>query len=71
VSNFGKYDETYGALAGVIVLMLWLFLTSFIVLFGAEINSETEHQTAKDTTEGPEKPMGERGAEMADTVATG
>jgi membrane protein len=71
VSNFGKYGETYGALAGVVVLMLWLFLTSFIVLFGAEINSETEHQTAKDTTEGPERPMGERGATMADTVARG
>ena len=71
VSNFGKYGETYGALAGVVVLMLWLFLTSFIVLFGAEINSETEHQTAKDTTEGPQKPLGERGATMADTVAGG
>ena len=71
VTNFGKYGETYGALAGVVVLMLWLFLTSFIVLFGAEINSETEHQTAKDTTEGPDKPLGERGATMADTVVSG
>ncbi len=71
VSNFGKYGETYGALAGVVVLLLWLFLTSFIVLFGAEINSETEHQTAKDTTEGPAQPLGERDAVMADTVAGG
>jgi len=71
VSNFGSYGETYGALAGVVVLLLWLFLTSFIILFGAEINSEMEHQTAKDTTQGPEKPMGKRRAVMADTVAGG
>ena len=70
VSNFGKYGKTYGALAGVVVLMLWLFLTSFIILFGAEINSESEQQTAKDTTEGPAQPMGERGANKADTVVS-
>ncbi|NHC47661.1 YihY/virulence factor BrkB family protein [Motilibacter aurantiacus] len=68
-SNFGSYSKTYGALAGVIILLMWLFLTSFIVLFGAEINAETERQTAKDTTQGPEKPMGERRATAADTVA--
>jgi len=69
VSNFGSYGETYGALAGVVVLLLWLFLTSFIILLGAEINSEMEHQTAKDPTQGPDKPMGERRAVMADSVA--
>jgi membrane protein len=68
VSNFGSYSETYGALAGVVVLLLWLWLTSLIVLIGAEINSETEMQTAQDTTEGPEKPMGERDAVKADSV---
>jgi membrane protein len=67
VSNFGSYNETYGALAGVIVLLLWLYLTSFIVLLGAEINAETEHQTGRDTTKGPERPMGERHAHVADT----
>jgi membrane protein len=71
VSSFGNYGETYGALAGVVVLLLWLFLTSFIVLLGAEINSETEHQTARDTTKGPEQPMGQRDAVKADTVAGG
>jgi membrane protein len=69
VSNFGSYGETYGALAGVVVLLLWLWLTSLIVLIGAEINSETEMQTAQDTTEGPDKPMGERDAVKADSVA--
>ncbi len=69
VSTFGEYGQTYGALAGVVVLLLWLFLTAFIVLLGAEINSEMEHQTAKDTTQGPPQPMGQRGAVKADTVA--
>ena len=70
VSNFGKYGETYGALAGVVILLLWLWLTSLIILIGAEINSETEQQTAKDTTQGPEKPMGERRAVKADSMPT-
>lgn len=69
VSNFGSYAETYGALAGVIVLLLWLFLTAAIALLGAEINAEMEAQTAKDTTRGAPKPMGQRDAVKADTVA--
>jgi membrane protein len=68
VNTFGTYGETYGALAGVVVLLLWLFLTSFIVLFGAEINSEMEQQTAVDTTKGPAQPMGSRRAVKADTI---
>jgi membrane protein len=68
VNNFGSYDKTYGAIAGVIVLMLWLQLTVFLVLLGAEINSETEHQTAHDTTEGEPEPMGQRDATMADEL---
>lgn len=68
VSNFGSYNETYGSLAAVAVLLLWLFLTSFAVLLGAEVNSEMEHQTAKDTTTGPERPMGQRDAVMADNI---
>ena len=68
VNNFGSYDKTYGAIAGVIVLMLWLYLTCYLILLGAEINSEAEHQTAQDTTEGPPQPMGQRDATMADEL---
>ncbi|MBW3605644.1 MAG: YihY/virulence factor BrkB family protein [Actinobacteria bacterium] len=68
VQNFGSYNKTYGALAGVIILNLWLFLTMFCVLLGAEINSELEHQTRKDTTTGEPRPLGEREAKKADHV---
>ena len=68
VDNFGSYDKTYGAIAGVIVLMLWLYLTCYLVLLGAEINAEAEHQTAVDTTTGEPQPMGDRDAQMADTL---
>ena len=67
-ANFGKYNETYGSLGAVVVLLLWLFLTALVVILGAEINSELERQTAEDTTEGSEEPMGRRGAYAADTV---
>jgi membrane protein len=68
VNNFGSYDKTYGAIAGVIILMLWLYLTCYLILLGAEINSEAEHQTAQDTTEGEPVPMGQRNATMADEL---
>jgi membrane protein len=68
-NSFGNYNKTYGALAGVIILMFWLFLSAFVVLVGAELNTEMELQTAKDTTAGPTKPMGDRDAQAADHVA--
>ncbi|MGR3757187.1 MAG: YihY/virulence factor BrkB family protein [Tranquillimonas sp.] len=68
-TNFGSYNQTYGALGGVIILLTWLWLSAFIVLLGAEFNSEMEHQTAKDTTTGPAEPMGDRGAVKADSTA--
>ncbi|PVE25746.1 hypothetical protein DC522_02935 [Microvirga sp. KLBC 81] len=68
VSNFGSYNETYGSLGAVIGFMTWIWLSSIVVLLGAEINAEMEHQTVKDTTEGAQQPMGTRGAKMADTV---
>jgi membrane protein len=69
VNSFGNYNKTYGALAGIIILMFWLYLTAVIVLVGAELNTEMELQTARDTTKGPEQPMGERGGHAADHVA--
>lgn len=69
VANFGNYDKTYGSLAAVVVLMLWLMLTSYVGLLGAELNSEVELQTAEDTTTGDEMPLGEREAYHADNVA--
>ncbi|CAN5779412.1 YihY/virulence factor BrkB family protein [soil metagenome] len=68
VDNFGSYGKTYGALAGVIVLLLWLFISAYIVLLGAEINAEAEQQTARDTTRGEDRPMGQRDAVKADSL---
>jgi membrane protein len=68
VDNFGSYGETYGALAGVVVLLLWLWITNFIVLLGAEVNAEAEQQTARDTTKGEPQTLGERNAVKADTL---
>lgn len=62
VSNFGNYGATYGSLSAIIVLLTWMYLSSYLLLFAAELNSEIEHQTAKDTTKGVESPLGTRGA---------
>jgi membrane protein len=68
LANFADYDGTYGSLGAVIGLMMWMWLSSIVILVGAELNAEIEHQTARDSTEGREKPLGARGAAMADTV---
>lgn len=68
VSNFGSYNESFGSMAGVIVLLMWLWISAFIILLGAELNAEMEAQTRADTTTGPEEPMGTRGAEKADRL---
>ena len=67
-ARFGKYEDTYGALAAVVVVMLWLYLTAYAIVLGAELNAESERQTTKDTTSGRHRPLGERDAEAADTV---
>lgn len=67
-TEFGNFNKTYGSLGAIIVLMMWFYISSFVILIGGKINAELEHQTKKDTTTGPEKPMGDRGAKMADTV---
>jgi membrane protein len=68
LSNFGNYSATYGSLGAAIGLMMWMWMSAIIVLFGAELNSEIEHQTAVDSTVGRPKPLGARGAVMADTL---
>jgi membrane protein len=68
LSNFGDYNATYGSLGAAIGFMMWMWMSAIIVLCGAELNSEIEHQTARDSTVGPPKPLGTRGAVMADTL---
>jgi membrane protein len=68
LSNFANYSATYGSLGAAIGLMMWMWMSAIIVLCGAELNSEIEHQTAIDSTTGRPKPMGNRGAVMADTL---
>jgi membrane protein len=68
VSHFGSYNKTYGSLGAIIVLLTWLWISVSAVLFGAEINAESERQTRRDTTVGTPEPMGQRGAVAADTL---
>jgi membrane protein len=68
LANYANYDATYGSLGAAIGLMIWMWMSTIVVLFGAELNSEIEHQTAADSTEGGGKPLGKRGAKVADTV---
>jgi membrane protein len=67
VANFGEYNETYGALAAVVILLLWLYISAYVILLGAELNAETEHQVGHDTTRGAPGSMGERRARGTDT----
>ena len=66
--KFCKLRRNYGSLGAAIGMMIWMWMSSIVILVGAELNSEIEHQTAKDSTTGHEKPLGQRGAAMADTV---
>lgn len=66
VAEFGNYNKTYGGLSAVIILLVWFWLTAFVVIVGAELNAELERHTCVDTTRGKDRPLGERGAAMAD-----
>lgn len=68
VRRLGTYESTYGSLAGVAISMFWLWVTVVLILIGAAINAEAERQTARDSTVGPERPLGERDAVVADSV---
>jgi membrane protein len=69
VGRFATYNKTYGSLGAVVVLLMWFWLSAYAALLGAELNAEMEHQTARDTTDRPRKPLGKRGAYVADTIA--
>jgi membrane protein len=69
IANFADYNETYGSLGAIIVVLLWLYISAFVVILGAKLNSEVEHETSVDTTVGAPQPQGERGAFVADNVA--
>ncbi len=68
VATFDSYNKTYGSLGASVGFMIWLWISAVIVLLGGELNAEMEHQTARDTTQGESKPLGSRGATMADHV---
>jgi membrane protein len=68
LANFANYGATYGSLGAAIGTMMWMWISTIMILLGGELNAEIEHQTARDTTVGTEKPLGARGATMADTV---
>jgi membrane protein len=70
VSHFTNYRASYGSLGAVVALLTWMYLSAYAFVFGAELNSEIEHQTAKDSTTGSPEPLGDRGAWAADNVAT-
>jgi membrane protein len=68
IANFDAYNATYGSLGAAVGMMMWMWISAIVILLGAELNAEIEHQTARDSTVGSEKPLGRRGAVMADTV---
>lgn len=70
VSTVSDYSRTYGSLGATVGLLTWMYLSAYVFCVGAELNSEIEHQTAKDSTTGKPEPLGERGAWAADNVAT-
>jgi membrane protein len=67
-ANFGSFNKTYGSLGAIIGFMTWMWVSTIVVLVGAKLNAEIEHQTARESTVGPPYQLGRRGATMADTV---
>ena len=68
IANFGHYNVTYGSLGAAMGMMMWMWISAIAILLGAQLNAEIEHQTARNSTVGPDKPLGRRGAMMADTI---
>jgi membrane protein len=69
VTGVSDYSASYGPLGAVVGLLTWLYLSAYVFVLGAELNSEIEHQTAHDSTTGAPEPIGQRGAWAADNVA--
>ena len=69
-ANFGSYNKTYGSLGAIIGLMTWMWISNIVVILGGVVNAEMEHQTDRDTTVGRPRPMGARGAYVADVKPT-
>ena len=71
IANFGNYNVTYGSLGAAVGMMMWMWISMLVVLIGAQLNAEIEHQTVRDlTTDGRERPLGRRGAVKADSVGS-
>lgn len=70
VAYISDYNATYGSLSAIVVFLMWLFLSAYGVLIGALLNAEIERQTVADTTAGPVRPPGQRGASLADMLET-
>jgi membrane protein len=68
IAHFGAYNATYGSLGAAVGMMMWMWISAIVILLGGELNAEIEHQTAHDSTVGADKPVGGRGAVMADTI---
>jgi membrane protein len=68
IAHFGAYNATYGSLGAAVGMMMWMWISAIVILLGGVLNAEIEHQTARDSTVGDDKPLGERGAVMADTI---
>ncbi|APX89695.1 ribonuclease BN [Brevirhabdus pacifica] len=66
LANFPRYNEVYGSIGAAVSMLLWFYLSAYVVLLGATLNAELELRTWADTTVGPDRPMGQRGAEVAD-----
>ena len=68
IAHFDAYNATYGSLGAAVGMMMWMWISAIVILLGGQLNAEIEHQTVKDSTVASEKPLGKRGAVMADTI---
>jgi membrane protein len=69
-ANFGNFNRTYGSLGAIIGFMIWIWISIIVLLVGGKLNAEIEHQTVRASAAGPPKPLGRRGARMAETIGT-